>query len=51
MAMTFQRNLGFVVLGVWLVLYGLVGIVSLALPIPLLAGVALMAGILILAGR
>ena len=51
MAMTFPRNLGFVVLGVWLILYSLVGLVSLALPIPLLSGVALMAGILILAGR
>jgi hypothetical protein len=51
MAMTFQRNIGFIILGIWLVLYGLVGFVSIALPHPLMAGLALMAGVLILAGR
>jgi hypothetical protein len=48
---TYQRNIGFILLGIWLVLYGLVGIVSLALPLPLMSGLALMAGVLILAGR
>lgn len=51
MAISFQRNAGMLVLGIWLVLYGLAGIVPLALPYPLMAVLALIAGILILAGR
>ena len=51
MAISFQRNAGMLVLGIWLVLYGLVGIVPLGLPYPLMAALALIAGILILAGR
>jgi len=51
MAISFQRNAGMLVLGIWLVLYGLAGIVSLGLPYPLMAALALIAGILILAGR
>jgi hypothetical protein len=46
-----QRNMGMLLLGVWLVLSGLAGIVSLGLPFPLMAVLALLAGILILAGR
>jgi hypothetical protein len=46
-----QRNIGMLLLGVWLVLYGLVGMVPLNLPSPLMAVLALLAGILILAGR
>jgi hypothetical protein len=38
-------------LGVWLVLTGLSGIVALGLPTMLMAVLALLAGILILAGR
>ena len=38
-------------LGVWLALYGLAGIVPLGLPSPLIAVVVLIAGILSLAGR
>jgi hypothetical protein len=51
MAFRFQRNLGMLLLGIWLVLYGLAGIVALGLPSPLMALLALLAGILILAGR
>ena len=51
MAFPLQRNLGMLLLGVWLVLYGLAGMVALGLPSPLMAVLALIAGILILAGR
>ena len=51
MAVRLPRNAGMLLLGIWLVLYGLAGIVALALPAPLMAVVALVAGILILAGR
>jgi hypothetical protein len=51
MAITFQRNVGMLLLGIWLVLYGLAGMVALGLPSPLMAVLALLAGILILAGR
>jgi hypothetical protein len=51
MAFTFQRNLGMLLLAVWLILYGLAGIAALALPAPAMAILALIAGILILAGR
>ena len=49
--MTFQRNLGMLLLAIWLILSGLAGIIALALPTPLMAVLALLAGILILAGR
>ena len=51
MAITFQRNMGMLLLGIWLVLFGLAGIVPLGLPSPLMAILALLAGVLILAGR
>jgi hypothetical protein len=51
MAAPFPRNAGFVVLGIFLVLYGLAGIVPLGLPSPLMAVLALLAGLLILVGR
>jgi hypothetical protein len=51
MAVRFQRNAGMLLLSVWLILYGLAGIIALALPAPLMAVLALLAGILILAGR
>ena len=51
MAIAFQRNLGMTLLGVWLVLSGLAGLVSIALPSPLMAVLAFLAGVLILAGR
>ena len=40
-----------VLLAVWLILYGLAGMIALALPAPLMAVLALLPGILILVGR
>ena len=51
MAVTFQRNVGMLLLGIWLVLSGLAGMTTLVLPSPLMAVLALLAGILILVGR
>jgi hypothetical protein len=51
MAVRVQRNLGMLLLGVWLVLSGLAGMIALNLPSPLMAVLALLAGILILVGR
>jgi hypothetical protein len=51
MAFTFQRNLGLVLLAIWLILYGLAGMIALVLPAQLMALLALLAGILILVGR
>jgi hypothetical protein len=51
MAVTFQRIAGMLLLAVWLILHGLAGMVALALPPPLMAVLALLAGILILVGR
>jgi hypothetical protein len=51
MALTFQRNLGLLFLAVWLILYGLAGMIAFVLPAPLMAVLALLAGILILLGR
>jgi len=50
-AVNVQKNIGFLLLAVWLILYGLTGLVSFALPAPLMAILALLAGILILVGR
>jgi hypothetical protein len=46
-----QRNMGLLLLAIWLILYGLSGLVALGLPAPLMAILALLAGVLILAGR
>lgn len=51
MAVTVTRNLGMLLLAIWLILYGLAGMVALGLPAPLMAVLALLAGILILVGR
>ena len=51
MAVGIQRNMGLLVLAIWLILYGLAGLVSLGLPAPLMAILALIAGVMILAGR
>ena len=51
MAVNFQRNAGMLVLAVWLILYGLAGMIPLGLPSPVMAVLALVAGILILVGR
>jgi hypothetical protein len=51
MAVTFQRNVGMLLLAVWLILSGLAGMTALVLPAPLMAVLALLAGIVILVGR
>lgn len=51
MAIMIRRNLGMLLLGLWLVLYGIAGIIPLGLPSPLMAVLALLAGLLILIGR
>ena len=51
MAVILQRNLGMLLLAIFLVLYGVAGMVALGLPSPLLAVLALLAGVLLLLGR
>jgi len=51
MAVMFPRNVGMLLLAIWLILYGLAGIIALGLPSQLMSVLALLAGILILAGR
>jgi hypothetical protein len=51
MAVTFQRNIGMLLLAVWLILYGLAGMIALVLPAPFMAVLAILTGILILVGR
>jgi hypothetical protein len=51
MAALVQRNMGLLVLAIWLILYGISGFVALGLPGGVMAILALIAGILILAGR
>ena len=46
-----NRNIGTLLLGIYLVLVGLTGLVPLGLPVMVMAVLALLAGILILAGR
>jgi hypothetical protein len=45
------RSTGMLLLALWLILTGIAGLVALALPAPLMAVLALLAGILILVGR
>jgi hypothetical protein len=51
MAIVFQKSVGLLLLAVWLILYGLMGMVAFALPAPVMSVLALLAGILILVGR
>lgn len=51
MAAGVQRNAGLLVLAIFLILYGLAGLITLPLPAPLMAVLALVAGVLILIGR
>lgn len=51
MASGINRNIGMLVLALWLILYGLSGLVALGLPPMLMAVLALIAGVLIIAGR
>jgi len=50
-AVNVQKNMGFLVLAIWLILYGLSGLVAFALPPMVMTVLALVAGILILVGR
>jgi hypothetical protein len=47
----FNRSIGMLLLGLWLILTGLSGMVALGLPAMLMAVLALVAGILIVVGR
>ena len=51
MAVGVQKNIGFLLLAIWLILYGVMGLVAFTLPGPVMAVLALLAGILILVGR
>jgi hypothetical protein len=51
MAVTVTRNPGTLLLAIWLILYGIAGMTAIALPAPIMAVLALLAGILILVGR
>jgi len=51
MALAIGRNLGMLLLAIYLILVGLSGLVALPLGGPIVAVIALLAGILILAGR
>ena len=51
MAVTLTSNLGMLLLGIWLILYGLAGMTGIALPPPLMALLALVTGVLILLRR
>ena len=51
MAVTFQKNVGMLLLAIWLILYGIAGLVAFSLPAPLMAVLALLAGVLLLVGR
>ena len=51
MAIVVTRSIGMLLLAIWLILSGLTGFVALGLPSPLMAVLALLAGILILVGR
>jgi hypothetical protein len=51
MALKLNRSLGMTFLGVYLILAGISGLVALGLPPVVMAVLALVAGVLILAGR
>jgi len=50
-AVTFQKNAGLLLLAVWLILSGVSSMMALGLPAPVMAVLALLAGVLILVGR
>lgn len=51
MAVVIQRNMGLLVLAIWLILYGISSFAALGLPAALMGALALIAGVLLLAGR
>jgi hypothetical protein len=51
MAFNIQRNIGMLLLAIWLILYGVSGMMALGLPPQVMSVLALIAGVLILVGR
>jgi hypothetical protein len=51
MAITFTRNVGMLLLALWLILTGVAGLAAFVLPPPIMPVLALLAGVLILVGR
>lgn len=51
MAIGAPRNIGMLLLGIWLLLTGIAGLAALPIPGVLMAVLALLAGLLILVGR
>jgi hypothetical protein len=51
MAIAVTRNLGMLLLAIWLILYGIAGLTTVVLPGVVMAVLALIAGVLILVGR
>ena len=51
MAIAVTRNLGMLLLAIWLILYGIAGLTTVVLPGAVMAVLALIAGVLILIGR
>jgi len=51
MAVNVQKNMGFLVLAIWLILNGVMGVAAFALPGPVMPVLAVLAGVLILVGR
>jgi hypothetical protein len=51
MAFNIQRNIGMLLLAIWLILYGVSGMMALGLPPQAMSVLALIAGVLILVGR
>jgi hypothetical protein len=51
MALIVRRNAGMLLLGIWLILEGIAGLIPIGLPSPLMSVLALIAGALILTGR
>jgi len=50
-ALIATRSTGMLFLALWLILYGIAGLVAFPLPPPLMAVLAVLAGIFILVGR
>jgi hypothetical protein len=51
MAIGLTRSVGMLLLGIYLILVGLAGVLAVGIPGPILSVLALIAGILILIGR
>ena len=51
MAIVGTRNAGMLLLALWLILTGIAGLAAIALPFPVMALLALLAGVFILVGR